>query len=291
MRRGESLTITCLNNISAKTENLKSLFLTNKNLHDPNWRGKVFLWQEQALFLGDAAETILHQSPAIKILIALDDSFYLKTSEAADWQNYKSAIIAPGQMHAIDGRNKKLALIILVPETKAAQPLIPILARKGISRIPVSVVQNLVSLIEMFDELDDVQVESEQVSRKMVEKIRNGGDLLTAALDPRVSRGIETLLAEQENPLTIGEVAADVNLSESRFSHLFTEQIGVPVRRYQLWIRLRNAIHLLAKGTSLTDTAHEAGFADSAHLTRTFRQMLGIAPSALLKHSSLISYE
>ena len=270
---------------------MKINFSVAENSQDPNWRGKVFLWQEQALFLGEAAETILHQSPAIKILVALNDSFYLKTSEESDWQNYKSAIIAPGQTHAIDGRNKKLALIILVPETRAAQPLIPILARKGISRIPIGVVQNLVSLIEMFDELDDVQVESEQVSRKMVEKIRNGGNLLTAALDPRVSRGIETLLAEQEHPLTIGEVAADVNLSESRFSHLFTEQIGVPVRRYQLWIRLRNAIHLLAKGTSLTDTAHEAGFADSAHLTRTFRQMLGIAPSALLKHSSLISYE
>lgn len=270
---------------------MKFSFSTTKNNPNPNWRGKVFLWQEQALFLGEAAETILHQSPAIKILVALGGDFYLKTSEESDWQNYKSAIIAPGQMHAIDGRNHRLALIVLVPEARAAQPLIPITARKGISRIPVGVVQTLVSLIEMFDELDDVQVESEQLSRKMVEKIRNGGDLLTAALDSRVSRGIESLLAEQENPLSVGEVAANVALSESRFSHLFTEQIGVPVRRYQLWIRLRNAIHLLAKGTSLTDTAHEAGFADSAHLTRTFRQMLGIAPSALLKHSTLISYE
>lgn len=267
------------------------LSTTTENSSNSHWCGKVFLWQEQALFLGEAAETILHQSPAIKILVALDGDFYLKTSEESNWQNYKSAIIAPGQMHAIDGRNKKLALIVLVPETKAAQPLIPILARKGISRIPIGVVQTLISLIEMFDELDGVQIESEQLSRKMVEKIRNGGDLLTAALDRRVSRGIETLLAEQENQLSVSEVAADVNLSESRFSHLFTEQIGVPVRRYQLWIRLRNAIHLLAKGTSLTDTAHEAGFADSAHLTRTFRQMLGIAPSALLKHSTLISYE
>jgi AraC family transcriptional regulator len=263
---------------------------TEKN-YDSNWRGKVFLWLEQALFLGEAAETILHQSPAIKILVALDGVFYLKTSESSNWQSYKSAIIAPGQIHQIDGRHRKLALIILVPETKAAQPLMPILARKGISRIPVSVVQNLVSLLEMFDEVNAAEVESEKISRKMVEKIRNGGELLSAALDPRVSRGIKNLLAEQENQLSVGEVAANVALSESRFSHLFTEQIGVPVRRYQLWIRLRNAIHLLAKGISLTNTAYEAGFADSAHLTRTFRQMLGIAPSALLKHSTLISYE
>ena len=134
-----------------------------------------------------------------------------------------------------------------------------------------------------------VKVESEMICRKMMEKIRNGSDLLTAAIDTRVSQSIEWIRAEHENHVSVGEIAANVALSESRFSHLFTSQVGVPVRRYLLWLRLRKAIHLLANGTSLTDTAHEAGFADSAHFTRTFRQMLGIAPSSLIKHSSLIS--
>ena len=258
---------------------------------DSNWRGKVFLWQEQALFLGAAADTSLHASPAIKICIALDGEFLLRTAKNAAWQHYKSAIIAPGQTHAIDGRKKKLALIVLVPEARAAQPLIPILARKSISRLPAEIVRNFLSLFEMFDQLSGANVESEKVCRTMLEKLKNGDALLEAAIDSRVSRGIEQLRAAPENLVSVGEIAANVALSESRFSHLFTEQIGVPVRRYQLWIRLRNAMHLLAGGASLTDTAHEAGFADSAHLTRTFRQMLGIAPSALIKHSSLISLE
>lgn len=266
-------------------------FSTTENNQDPNWRGKVFLWQEQALFLGNAAETSLHASPAIKICVALGGEFKLRTSENAAWRNFKSAIIAPGQFHAIDGRKNKLALIILVPEARAAQPLLPILARKSLSRIPVSVVQNLLPLFEAFDKLGGVTVESEKICREMLEKIRNGADLQSAAIDLRVSRSIEWIRTEHENHVSVGEIAANVALSESRFSHLFSEQVGVPVRRYLLWLRLRNALHLLANGISLTDTAHEAGFADSAHLTRTFRQMLGIAPSALIKHSSLISYE
>jgi AraC-like DNA-binding protein len=32
---------------------------------------------------------------------------------------------------------------------------------------------------------------------------------------------------------------------------------------------------------SLTDAARAAGFADAAHMTRTFRRMLGISPSSL----------
>lgn len=263
---------------------------TTENRHDPNWRGKVFLWQEQALFLGAASTTSFHASPAIKIVIALDNEFKLQTEDGGAWQNFRSAIIAPGQFHAIDGQNNKLALIVLVPEAKAAQPIIPILSRKGIHRIPIGVVQNFLSIFEEFEQMSVESVESEKICREMFEKIKNGEELLSAEIDRRISQSISRLRAESENHVSVGEIAADVELSESRFSHLFTEQVGVSVRRYQLWIRLRDAIHLLANGTSLTETAHEAGFSDSAHLTRTFRQMLGIAPSALLKHSSLIVF-
>lgn len=265
-------------------------FPTIENQQNPNWRGKVFLWQEQALFLGEAANTSFHASPAIKILIGLDGEFLLQTAENGARRSFKSAVIAPGQFHAIDGRNKRLALIVLVPEAKAAQPLIPILARKSLSRIPVGIVQNFLPIFEEFEKMSVEAVESEKICRRMFEKIKNGEELLSAAIDKRISHSIERLRTDAENHYTVGEIAANVALSESRFSHLFTEQVGVSVRRYQLWLRLREAIHLLANGTSLTETAHEAGFSDSAHLTRTFRQMLGIAPSALLKHSSLIVF-
>ena len=271
-------------------KNLNYQFPTTKNRQDPNWRGKVFVWQEQGLFLGNASATSFHTSPAIKILISLEGEFRLQTTENGDWHNYKSAVIAPGQPHAIDGQNNKLALIILVPEAKAAQPLIPILARKSLSRIPLGVVQNFLPIFEEFEQMSVENVETEKICRKMFEKIKNGEELLSAELDKRITKSIAKLRAEHETNVPISEIAANVELSESRFSHLFTEQVGVSVRRYQVWIRLRDAIHLLANGTSLTDTAHEAGFSDSAHLTRTFRQMLGIAPSALLKYSSLFVF-
>jgi AraC-like DNA-binding protein len=105
-----------------------------------------------------------------------------------------------------------------------------------------------------------------------------------------VAQSIEWLRAGREQGIIVGEIAAGVDLSESRFSHLFTEHVRVPVRRYLLWLRLRDALHLLSRGGSLTETAHEAGFADSAHLTRTFRTSLGIAPSELVKESSVVSF-
>ncbi|WP_170860315.1 helix-turn-helix domain-containing protein [Duganella sp. CF458] len=73
------------------------------------------------------------------------------------------------------------------------------------------------------------------------------------------------------------------NLSPSRFSHWFVEQTGLPLRSYRKWLRLELALHQLAHGGNLTDAAHAAGFADSAHLSRTFREMFGLNPAALLQ--------
>jgi AraC-like DNA-binding protein len=36
---------------------------------------------------------------------------------------------------------------------------------------------------------------------------------------------------------------------------------------------------LLMDGVSLSHVAHRAGFADSAHLSRTSKRMIGVAPS------------
>lgn len=82
----------------------------------------------------------------------------------------------------------------------------------------------------------------------------------------------------------LAEVA---HLSPSRFSHWFVEQTGLPLRSYRKWLRLEMALHQLARRANLTEAAHAAGFADSAHLSRTFREMFGMNPVALLRGVAL----
>ncbi|WP_278262459.1 hypothetical protein [Nocardia sp. AG03] len=48
-------------------------------------------------------------------------------------------------------------------------------------------------------------------------------------------------------PVRTGEVAAIVGLSASRLTHLFSAQIGLPMRRYILWLRLMNAVHSVTR--------------------------------------------
>lgn len=77
-------------------------------------------------------------------------------------------------------------------------------------------------------------------------------------------------------------LAAEVALSPSRFAHCFKTETGLPLRPYRRWLRLRRAMELAARGSSLTEAAHAAGFADAAHLTRTMRRHFGVAPSEIV---------
>jgi AraC-like DNA-binding protein len=107
-------------------------------------------------------------------------------------------------------------------------------------------------------------------------------------IDPRVARARAALGSAPGRRLPLAEVAATVLLSPSRLAHLLSDEMGMPARRYLLWLRLRDAVGQLTHDVSITEAAHAAGFADAAHLTRTFRRMLGFPPSAALRVSKFV---
>lgn len=109
------------------------------------------------------------------------------------------------------------------------------------------------------------------------------------AVDNRVRRCVATLRADASR--STASLAAEVGLSESRLRHLAREQLGVPLVRVRWWLQMRSVAKALTTGASLTTAAHEAGFSDAAHFTRTFRRMFGFAPSTLLAAQVVISLD
>jgi AraC-like DNA-binding protein len=107
-------------------------------------------------------------------------------------------------------------------------------------------------------------------------------------LDRRIAAVLEHLRTTPSPPPSIGDLARIAYLSDSRLQHVFREQVGVPIRRYLLWHRYLTALSLLAEGSSVTDAAYAAGFADGAHLTRTAVRMNGYPPTEM-PHSRWLS--
>lgn len=80
--------------------------------------------------------------------------------------------------------------------------------------------------------------------------------------------------------LRIVDIADAVGLSRSELSRRFKAYFRVTPKLYRKQLRLALATRALAKGSSVLTAAHDAGFSDTAHLSRTFREQYGIAPSS-----------
>ncbi|MBL6987795.1 MAG: helix-turn-helix transcriptional regulator, partial [Methylobacter sp.] len=102
-------------------------------------------------------------------------------------------------------------------------------------------------------------------------------------IDPRISRVVNFLFEHSDDLSSVATLAGTVGISASRFQHLFTEQIGVPFRRYRGWNRMRKAIREIIKGNNFTTAAHATGFSDSAHFSHEFRKTFGAPPTVGLQ--------
>lgn len=81
-------------------------------------------------------------------------------------------------------------------------------------------------------------------------------------------------------PVTVPDMARLANLSTSRFSHLFTELMGISPCAYVNRLRLKKAYNLLLQGTfTSTEAAFAVGFSDYNNFGRQFRQQYHLAPS------------
>lgn len=91
----------------------------------------------------------------------------------------------------------------------------------------------------------------------------------------RVKEAVHDWLADD---ITVERLAAVVGLSPAHFARAFKQQTGEAPHQYVMRTRVERARDLLALGGSIAGVASRCGFADSAHLVRSFKHRFGITP-------------
>ncbi len=74
------------------------------------------------------------------------------------------------------------------------------------------------------------------------------------------------------------QMAKKVSLSDSRFSHLFKEQVGVDFKNYLLTKKMEKTVmYTIIYKMSITEAAIHAGFSSSAHFATACKKHYGIS--------------
>jgi AraC-like DNA-binding protein len=245
--------------------------------------GRVMLWYGGSLWIGRrAGRAQKHAHHAIQIALAMRGSFRMDDDQGAGWAEHRGAVVMPHRRHEFDGCGSDIATIFVEPETAHGRMLVARFGAQAVTPIDAALMQRMVApLQEAFEAgVDDAALAAE--SQRAVALLA-GGTLPAQSVDPRIERAIRWMRARLASAITLADVAEVAHLSPSRFRHLFVEQTGVSFRAYLLWARVDAAMGAGMNGQSWTAAAQDAGFADSAHFSRTCRRMFGIAPAMLHK--------
>lgn len=236
----------------------------------------LFLWPHRLLFLGPAFDAQPHRHHAAQLALGLHDRLRVRGGQDQSWQEAAAFYVPPDVPHEFDAGDTPCALLYLDPEGRECEDACH---RFGGGRIRLLDNQELpLATLQRLASGDGNPPDAEQACREL---LGQGVSTLRRNLDPRLQRALTWLDEHLADELGNRAVAHAAGVSESWLSHHFGDRVGVPIRRYVLWRRLRLAIEAALGGASLTDAAHAAGFSDSAHLTRTFRETFGVAPSFL----------
>jgi AraC-like DNA-binding protein len=250
-------------------------------------RTTLVLWPNHAIYMGTGESLQLHRHYATQISIGLRGPLKVRTRASGPFNEQRSFIVGSNVPHQVE--TTEAPFFVLLSEARTLADLARRLRTSSVSEVPA-----------LPEDLLDVLLPVLLASAGPVFDERTGQTLLSHVLttligpawdegpgDSRIAtaRSLVTsqFLIEQSQP--IASLATSVHLSPSRFRHLFRSEMGMSVQSYLRWKRLITAACTSAQGASLTEAAHTAGFADSAHLTRVFRSTFGISPSRIFKNS------
>lgn len=225
---------------------------------------------------GDAG---FHTHHAIQLSLSFTGSLSLScdgTTLAA-----RHIAVAAHRLHRFEA-DGLVSFIFVEPESRAGRALTEQLLRgRPMAEIEHSEFAGAVArLREAFDP-GLTRAEMLAIAASAVEALV--GEAAPALPDARIGRVIQHALAGPELSLDQAAAAAGVYLSPSRLRHLFVEQTGLAFKTYMLWQRLMRALEAYAEGKSLTESAHHAGFADSAHFSRVFKRYFGLPATTLTR--------
>lgn len=254
--------------------------MTDAGAMKREWNPLVYFWDGGWIGVGVSSGVVPpHSHHAVQVTLGLDGPIRFRDGDG-DWMQGDGGIVVPNATHSFDGAGSHIAMIFIDPESREGRWLSHS-CRTSVQMVSAERYAAELPALVGFDQRRPSAAEAARLLAAIVHSLCEGPPPLRQ-MDERIAKALAFMRHRDPRELSLDSVAREVFLSTGRFAHLFTEEVGLPFRRYVLWRKLNRAIDAFGHGANLSTAAHAAGFADSAHLTRTFHQMFGITPTVMM---------
>jgi len=237
----------------------------------------LYIWPDMTLFIGPLQCLGLHAMQTTAINIGIYQPFTLTTEDGIT-SDHRCAMIAAGQQHELAANGGIIASLLIERHSSAHHNLLHNKPCPSSPITPLSAAKWL-DYLQMIAEVKP----SKAVVYNLLTYLLSADNTAVTAMDPRIEKAMSSIRLAPDSDLSQAQFAAALGLSQSRFRHLFREQSAIPFRRYRLWRRIISAMAALQNESNITQAAMAAGFSDSAHFNRCFRQAFGLNPSRLFR--------
>lgn len=245
--------------------------------------GRMHMLRDGFLYAGLVAE-IPSQRHSALIVVALNGAeFGIETAEQT--VHAAAALIGPGVRKCILGR-PRLACIDVSPLHHAYPALAQ--AREPVQAWPHEHFAALAPALRDFFAGHTRPADADQLYGQVV-TLATKRMPETRPVDPRV-RQVMKLLRENRRR-SLEELAEAVCLSKDWLVHLFQREAGISLRKYEQTIKLHAAAAFVNRGVSMTEVAAHAGFADSAHFSKMWKQHYGLPPNRMFSRHQAVTVD
>ncbi|HEX8035918.1 MAG TPA: AraC family transcriptional regulator [Ktedonobacterales bacterium] len=156
----------------------------------------------------------------------------------------------------------------------------------AVSSVDVDLLDAVVRLVRLLDAPAEAPVLMSLITREIIYRLLMGEQgarlrhlALLGGYTPRITRAIERLQQDFDQPLRIEQMARELGMSVSGLHHHFKAVTAMSPLQYQKRLRLLEARRLmLGEDLDAARAAYRVGYRDASHFNREYKSLFGAPP-------------
>lgn len=253
---------------------------------------QIYYWPRAFILRSCRFEQQQHyQRAAMTLIVSAQGQFQIAT-QGLGQQSCAGMLLGPtsrrqGLSIACENHAAATWMFDVAPGTPEHRGLLEVLRRRPEAALPDALIERLRAHLTAHAQQPVLEPsEARSLHARVFEDLLDGREM--RALDPRVTQVLAALRERCLDEIAISELAAEVDLSESRLRSLVRRELGCNLVQVSRWSAAWQTMLHWQPGMTLTDAAHAAGFHDLPHANRTAKQMFGLSPSRALDSTRVL---